>query len=68
VTDLFDDAFHGAALRAYLECSAETGQWPPDSELTRQRAYRIYEEGLKEKNGSGEPAVAVGSPPGSVTA
>jgi hypothetical protein len=48
--DILDDLFHGCALRAYLEVMAETGQWPPDSEATRQRAYRYYEQALAEKN------------------
>jgi hypothetical protein len=48
--DILDDLFHGCALAAYLEVAAETGQWPPDSELTRIRAYRLYEEALAGKN------------------
>lgn len=37
------DSFHLCAFIAYAEIAAETGQMPPDSELTRRRAYRIYE-------------------------
>jgi hypothetical protein len=47
--DILDDLFHGCALRAYLEMVAETGQSPPDSVATRQRAYDYYEEALAEK-------------------
>ncbi len=49
--DIFDDLFHGCALRAYLEQTAIGGVWPPDSEATRVRAYQLYEEALAEKNG-----------------
>jgi hypothetical protein len=48
--DILDDLFHGCAWRAYLEIAAETGQFPPDSEATRQRAYQLYEQALAEKN------------------
>ncbi len=37
-----------------ISITAETGQWPPDSEATRRRAYRYYEEALAEKNAPGE--------------
>jgi hypothetical protein len=47
--DILDDLFHGCAFRAYLE-QAALEQGPPDSEATRRRAYRIYEEALAEKN------------------
>jgi hypothetical protein len=50
IDDLLDDPFHGSALRAYLEVWAETGQFPPDLEATRERAYRYYEEALAEKH------------------
>ena len=49
--DILDSMFHGCALRAYLEVWARTGQFPPDSEATRIRAYQLYEEALAEKNG-----------------
>jgi hypothetical protein len=49
--DFWDDIFHGCAWAAYIEVWQETGQFPPDSEATRQRAYRYYEEALAEKNG-----------------
>ena len=48
--DILDDLFHFCALRAYLEEAAETGG-RPDSEATRQRANRLYEDALAEKNG-----------------
>jgi hypothetical protein len=47
---ILDDVFHGCALRAYLDVLAETGQFPPDSEATKRRAYRYYEDALAEKN------------------
>ena len=47
--DIFDDLFHGCAWAAYMEQAREqNGQ--PDSEATRRRAFRYYEEELKEKN------------------
>ena len=49
--DVLDDLFHFCALRAYLEVYAQTRQFPPDSEATRQLAYRLYEDALAEKNG-----------------
>jgi hypothetical protein len=55
---ILDDVFHGCALRAYLDVLAETGQFPPDSEATKRRAYRYYEDALAEKNaakGQGTP-------------
>ena len=48
---ILDDRFHFCALRAYLEVYAITKQFPPDSQLTRRRAYQLYEEALAEKNG-----------------
>jgi hypothetical protein len=48
--DILDSLFHGCALKAYMEVWAETRQFPPDSEATRQRAFRLYEEALAEKN------------------
>jgi hypothetical protein len=43
--DLLDDLFLGCALTAYLE-QAQIQQGWPDSEATRRRAYRLYEEAL----------------------
>jgi hypothetical protein len=48
--DILDDLFHFCALRAYLENSAQTSRFPPDSEATRRRAYQLYEEALAEQN------------------
>jgi hypothetical protein len=48
--DVLDSLFHDCALRAYMEIYAQTRQFPPDSETTRQRAFRLYEEALAEKN------------------
>ncbi len=47
--DIWDDLFHACALWAYLQ-QAAIEQGPPGSEATRQRAYRLYEEALAEKN------------------
>ena len=44
--DLFDDLFHAAAFAAYLD-EASLQQGPPDSERTRRRAFRYYEEELR---------------------
>lgn len=48
--EILDSLFHGAAVAAYVDQMIEEQQWPPDSEKTRQRAYRMYEEALAEKN------------------
>ncbi len=50
--EILDDLFHACALAAFLEQAAEQGGWP-DPELTRLRAYRMYEEALAEKNPAG---------------
>jgi hypothetical protein len=47
--DIFDDLFLGCALAAYLE-QAAIEQGFPDSEATRRRAYRYYEEELKRQH------------------
>ncbi|HWG41180.1 MAG TPA: hypothetical protein VN688_00220 [Gemmataceae bacterium] len=52
---LLDDTFHFSALRAYMEVWCQTGQFPPDSETTRRRAYQLYEEALAEKNRDKQP-------------
>jgi len=41
------NSFHCIALRAYLEIAEETKTMPPDSELTRRRAYFLYEQRKK---------------------
>jgi hypothetical protein len=48
--DILDGLFHACAWRAYLEQAAEERKFPPDSEATRRRAYRYYEDALAEKN------------------
>lgn len=40
----WDDKFHGAAWAAYVDVMAETGQFPPDSETVKHRAYQYYEQ------------------------
>jgi len=50
--DILDSCFHGCAWRAYLEVWQATGQFPPDSEATRRRAYQLYEQALAVKNGA----------------
>jgi hypothetical protein len=47
--DILDSIFHGCAVAAWIDEAAASGQWPPDSEATRQRAYRYYEEELAAK-------------------
>src|SRR3954467_6650544 len=47
---ILDDLFPACALAAFLEQAALEQGWP-DSEATRRRAYRIYEEALAVKNG-----------------
>jgi hypothetical protein len=47
---MLDDLFRGCAFQATLESVWETGQFPPDSEATRRRAYQLYEIALAEKN------------------
>lgn len=46
--NILDDLFHGCALEAWLEIAEATGQWPPDSESVRRRAYELYEAALRE--------------------
>ncbi len=51
--DIFDDLFHGCAWAAYVD-QATADRGPPDSEVTRRRAYRYYEEALRQKNPQSE--------------
>lgn len=39
------------AAYAYAETAERTAQRPPDSELTRRRAYELYEAELRRKSG-----------------
>jgi hypothetical protein len=49
---IWDDLFLGCALAAYVaEARAAGGE--PDSEATRRRAYRLYEEQLARDRASG---------------
>ena len=58
--DILDSLFHGSAWRAYAELVAEQG-FPPDSEATRRRAYRYYEDALAEEDRrESRPGVAGG--------
>jgi hypothetical protein len=47
--DIMDSLFHGCALAAYLD-EAVAGHGRPDSEATKRRTYRYYEDALAEKN------------------
>jgi hypothetical protein len=53
--DFWDDLFHGCAVAAYVDQAVEEGHWPPDSETTKRRAYRYYEQALAEKNAAKVP-------------
>ena len=48
--DILDDLFLGCALTAFIEVATEYKQMP-DSEATRRRAFNLYEEALRAKNG-----------------
>ena len=52
--DPLDCPFHAAALAAFMEQAALCGG-PPDSEVTRRRAYQLYEQQLAEKHRSLDP-------------
>jgi hypothetical protein len=47
--DILGGLFHGCALAAYLDQAAAEQGWP-DSEATKRRANRYYEDALSEKN------------------
>ena len=49
--DPLDCPFHAAALTAYLE-QAQLCGGPPDSEVTRRRAFELFEQALVEKHRS----------------
>jgi hypothetical protein len=61
--DFWDNLFHACAWDAYLEVWHQTGQFPPDSETTRRRAYQLYEEALAAKNGQAVLARPSGAQP-----
>jgi hypothetical protein len=52
--EIFDDLFHGCAFRAFID-EARAVQGSPDSEATRRRAYRYYEEAMAEKQRLSDP-------------
>jgi hypothetical protein len=47
--DILDHLFHACALAAFLDQAGEQRGWP-DSEATKHRANRYYEDALREKN------------------
>jgi len=48
VHDILDDSFHACALAAFIEQAKAQGGWP-DCELTRRRAYELYETEKKQE-------------------
>ena len=52
--DFWDDLFLGCAFAAFVDQAAQQ-EGRPDSELTRRRAYRYYEEALAEKSPPSSP-------------
>ena len=56
--EFWDDLFHGCAVAAYVDQAVDEGRFPPDSEATRRRAYRYYEQALAEKNAANVPMPA----------
>jgi hypothetical protein len=48
--EFWNNLFYGCAVAAYVEIWRQTGQFPPDSEATRQLAFRYYEEELAARN------------------
>ena len=57
--DILDSVFHGCAVAAWVEQAGQERHCPPDSEATRQRAYRYYEEELAAKNAAKGPVARV---------
>ncbi len=55
--DFFDDLFHGCAWAAYRD-QAHAERDRPNSEATRRRAFRYYEEELARKNGPPDAPVS----------
>jgi len=47
--DILDHLFHACALAAFLDQAEEQRGWP-DTEATKRRANRYYEDALREKN------------------
>ena len=46
---IWDDPFHAAAFTAFIAQAIEQQDWP-DSELTRRRAYKLFEDAKKVDN------------------
>jgi hypothetical protein len=61
--EILDSVFHGCALAAYCHQAAEEGRFPPDSEATKQRFNRYYEEELAARNAAKEADRAMGGLP-----
>ena len=49
--EILDDIFHGCALAAFLQVAFEQRAMP-DAEVTRRRAYQLYEDVLRARNGA----------------
>ena len=64
--ELLDDLFTGCAVLAFVEQAIAQGG-PPDSEATRRRAYRYYEEELAKKNARRRPSDSANIPAQTVT-
>lgn len=47
--EILDDLFHGCAWAAFVEQAVATRELP-DVEMTRRRAFELYEEALAEKH------------------
>jgi hypothetical protein len=47
--DILDDLFLGCALTAFLQVAFEQRAMP-DAEVTRRRAYQLYEDALRVRN------------------
>ena len=47
--DIFDDLFLGCALTAFLQVACEQRAMP-EAEVTRRRAYQLYEDALRTRN------------------
>lgn len=65
MTDIRDDLFANCALWAYVEVAIQTGQSPPDSELTRRRAYQLFEEAKQAEPRNTCPDSPIAVPPAS---
>jgi hypothetical protein len=49
--DILDDLFLGCALTAFLQVAIKQRAMP-DTEITRRRAYQLYEGALRARNGA----------------